>query len=544
MVCHGEGEQAFAKLLERGTAQVLEKDLEEIPSVSYLNPRGERITHPRTPRLKDLNQIPSPFLEGVFEPLMRAHPSEKWIGTWETNRGCPFACTFCDWGSATQSRVYQFDLERIYREAEWFAHHRIEHIFCADANFGMLPRDYEIACYVAEVRKKYGYPTGINFQNTKNATERAYQIQKLLSEVGLNKGVTLSLQSVDPATLQNIRRGNISTEFYQELQRRFTRDRVETYTDVILGLPGETYESFCRGIATIIENGQHNRIQFNNCSILPNAPMADPQYRKEHGIETVQTKIVNMHGVIEAGEDEADEVQELVVATKTCPRDDWVRMRTFSWIVNFDYFNKILQIPLLLLHKNFDIRMVELLAVFTDRDFNNYPILAEIRRFFEEKARDIQQGCVEYCPSKEWLNIYWPADEFISIQLCVENKLDRFYAEVEDILGRFLRENDIQVPKSFLTECMRLNQDLLKLPFQTEDLKTELTYNIWEAYQAAKANEAALIEEKQHIHHIDRTTQQWRSWDDWYREVIWWGNKKGAYLYTNATVSPELAGHY
>ena len=48
---------------------------------------------------------------------------------------------------------------------------------------------------------------------------------------------------------------------FQELQRRFTRDRIETYSDVILGLPGETYASFAEGVSAVIENGQHHRIQ-------------------------------------------------------------------------------------------------------------------------------------------------------------------------------------------------------------------------------------------------------------------------------------------
>jgi hypothetical protein len=26
--------------------------------------------------------------------------------------------------------------------------------------------------------------------------------------------------------------------------------------------------------------------------------------------------------------------------------------------------------------------------------------------------------------------------------------------------------------------------------------------------------------------------------------VVWWGNKKGAYLYTNSSFERELAGHY
>jgi len=78
----------------------------------------------------------------------------------------------------------------------------------------------------------------------------------------------------------------------------------------------------------VIGNGQHNRIQFNNLSILPNAEMGDPAYLKEHGMETVETKIINIHGALD--EDEIAEVQQLVVATKTMSREDWRRSRSFA----------------------------------------------------------------------------------------------------------------------------------------------------------------------------------------------------------------------
>ena len=42
-----------------------------------------------------------------------------------------------------------------------------------------------------------------------------------------------------------------------------------------------------------------------------------------------------------------------------------------------------------------------------------------------------------------------------------------------------------------------------------------------------------------------RTTEQWRSWYEWFEKVIWYGNKKGAYLYgTCSSNAGELAGHY
>ncbi len=44
---------------------------------------------------------------------------------------------------------------------------------------------------------------------------------------------------------------------------------------------------------------------------------------------------------------------------------------------------------------------------------------------------------------------------------------------------------------------------------------------------------------------VDRTSKKWKDWDTWFREVIWWGNKRGAYLYANKPFArPELAGHY
>ena len=107
--------------------------------------------NPNIDRVRDLDEIPSPFLEGAFDSIMAANPSESWIGLWETNRGCPFRCTFCDWGSATAAKVTKFGEERLYREVDWFADKKIEYIFCCDANFGILKRDVDIA----ELRRRH-----------------------------------------------------------------------------------------------------------------------------------------------------------------------------------------------------------------------------------------------------------------------------------------------------------------------------------------------------------------------------------------------------
>jgi radical SAM superfamily enzyme YgiQ (UPF0313 family) len=540
LAVHGEGEPIFLGILENFPSRTWEG----IPSISYLRTDGKFVFNQRAERLKDISVIPSPYLGKVFEPLMKANPEEKWLILWETNRGCPFRCTFCDWGSAIAAKVSQFDMGRLVKEVDWFAQKRIEFIFCCDANYGMLTRDYDITRYVAETKQKLGYPKAFSVQNTKNGTERAYAVQKLLSDAGLNKGVAISLQSVDPKTLEAIKRENISTESYQELQRRFTRDRVETYSDLILALPGETYESFANGVSSVVENGQHNRIQFNNLAILPNAEMGDPEYQRKYGMEIVETQIINIHGSLAESREEIAEVQQLVVATGSMPREDWVRTRTFGWMTAFLHFDKVMQIPLIVLHDVCGVSYRDLFEAFLEQRADRFPITSDIKQFFIKSAREIQNGGPEYTHSSEWLDIYWPTDEYIMIKLCVENKLAGFYSEAETLLAEFLKARFLQLPPKLLHEAIELNRNLIKLPFQTGDLEFETSYNIWEFYCAALVGERIQLVERPCVNRIVRTKVVYNSWNDWYREVIWYGNKKGAYLYGNDTVERELAGHY
>jgi len=527
LCCHGEGEQVFLKILENFPSQ----QWDAIPSVSYVAASDTVVTNPKITRLRDLTLIPSPYLEGVFDPLMAAHPDKHWIGLWETNRGCPFSCAFCDWGSSVQAKITQFDMPRLQREIEWFADKRIEFVFCCDANFGILPRDLDIVKHVAAVKQRRGYPHALSVQNTKNATERAYQVQKILSDAGLNKGVTLSLQSLDPVALANINRQNISLDTYRELQRRFTADGILTYTDLILGLPGETYDTFVEGASRVIEQGQHNRIQFNNLSILPNAQMADPDYQRKHGMVVIESNLINIHG--SAAESDADvaEKQMLVVATATLPREDWVRARAFGWWAALLHFDKLLQIPFVVIHEIASLSYRNLIEVFSDGPGKEFPLLQEIWSFFRDEAHKIQNGGEEFVRSERWLNIWWPADEYVFIKLSAENRLAAFYGEAESLLGDLLRGRSVVLPMGLLHETIALNHALLKQPFQDCDLDIPLSWNLWEFYTAVLQGQPIALENRPHVFHVDRTSQRWHSWEDWCREVVWYGNKKGAYLY-------------
>ena len=148
----GEGELSCAEILEELLVQGDGKgpSLESIEGIVF-NRGGNIVRTGERSRIRDINHLPSPYLTGEF-------------GGWfydfantilETNRGCPYGCTYCGWGSATLQKVTRFSPDRVIAEIEFLASRRAQAIFIADANFGMLKRDLEIAEKIRDAADKY-----------------------------------------------------------------------------------------------------------------------------------------------------------------------------------------------------------------------------------------------------------------------------------------------------------------------------------------------------------------------------------------------------
>ena len=534
LVCHGEGEATFLNILEALDT----RDWPGVKSISFVRD-GELVQTERAERIEDLSALPSPYLDSVFDGLLAKYTDRQWDGLWETNRGCPYRCAYCDWGSRTKDKVLDFGMDRLDAEIEWFARHRVAFIFCCDANFGIRERDVEIAERVAKAKERWGFPEAFSVQNAKQAVDRCYQLQRRLSAAGLQRGVTLAMQSMNEETLEHVRRTNIPTDTFQELQRRFNQDGIATYTDLILGLPAETYDSFVDGASELIHDGQHNRIQFINLAILPNAEMAAADYQREHGFVCVETDIVNHHGTIHHWEaPDRRERQTLVVATSAMPAEDWVRARVFSWWTSLLHFDKLMQIPLILLHESCGPSYRELVEAFMDAPAERCPTLGRVNAFFKAEAQKIQQGGPEYYPSSHWLNVYWHQDEFIFMELLAERDatasrdygLTPFYEEARGVLVELLERKGRTAP-AFLDDAMQVSAALIKWPGQTSDATVDVTFNVWAAYQSVLCGQEAKLEAGGFRCHIDRTSETWSDWQDWALKVVWRGSKKGAYLY-------------
>lgn len=526
MVSFGEGEIPFLKTIER----YQDRTWNDIPSIAVRNPDNSILVNEYKETIQDINEIPSPYLSGIFNELVEQNPKEIWQGRIETNRGCPFTCAFCYWGKKSERKVKQFDLDRIYRELEWISENKIEFVFCCDANLGILKRDLDIAKKVADIKKSSGYPKAFSVQNTKNSKERIFELQKILNDAGLQKGVNLALQSLNDTTLRYIERSNIDNKTYTELQNIFTKSDIPTFTDLIIGLPGESYRSFSSGVSEIIENGQHNRIQFINLTILENTLMAEPAFQKEHSFTVTETELAPHHSSLDTTEN-MKEHQSLVTGTETMPEKEWIKARVFSWMASLLHFDKLLQIPFIVIHKVYGISYKDLIETFMKRD-DDQNILGNIVSVFEEKAISIQNGGSEYSKSGEWLNITWFPDELLLINMSAGGQIDNFYMVAEERLLSLVKVHTETFDPAVISSAVRMNRAVLKQPFINDDIRIKSQCNIWEIYQATLKGESSRLETGEFEYIIDRTTHRWKSWEDWCREVIWYGNKRGAYIYS------------
>ncbi|MEZ0375150.1 MAG: radical SAM protein [Candidatus Sericytochromatia bacterium] len=479
-VCvHGEGEITFLRLLE----SLPGKDWDTIPGISWIDAQGQFHHNLPGPRQRELDSIPSPYLQGVFEPLLR-QPGSRWAALWETKRGCPFSCTFCDWGSATAAKVTRFGLERLKAEIDYFALHKIEMVYCCDANYGILPRDLEITSYMVEKHQNLGFPRGFYIQNTKNATERSYQIQKMITQSGMNPDVTLSLQSVSPEVLSSIKRDNISLATFRELQQRFQRDGVNTYTDILVGLPGETYDSFANGMAEVIDDGQHNIIKFYNVYVLPNAELNQPDYRARYGIETVRQPYFEPW--IPQPHAEVQEYQEMVVAISGLDRADWRRIRILSWWVELLYLHrKLLQLPILLIRRLGGLSYRQIFEFYAEGPIENAPIVTDLRRFYATKALGLQQGESEFCPLAQGAETIWlTVEDFVVTGLHRSGAIVPFYRQNADLLEQLLALHGVELPPGLLEEATRLSLALFESYVYNRPFSLTMSWNIWDIYQA------------------------------------------------------------
>ena len=327
----GEGERSFATMIElidrhRTVAAI---PWEARPaSLFAFDARDQRVVHNPAnviPRL-DLSTVPSPYLNGMLDPFLHDARLAPII---ETNRGCPYSCTYCCWGQATQSKINQFPLDVVKGEivhAVRATRNPTGFFYIADGNFGILARDLEIAETLQECTNRYGLPKRVYVYFAKNTNERVMQIAEKMSSIS---AMSMSKQTLNPVVLENVKRKNIPVEQYDALREECERRGIVTYSELIYGLAGESDDSYIDGVIRTIRSGQ--RVTMYPQLLLAGSESGERRYREQFGLQTafrVISRCVGSYDDIHSLEHE-----EVVVAHHQMSRDGYYRIRLFQFLV-------------------------------------------------------------------------------------------------------------------------------------------------------------------------------------------------------------------
>ena len=333
VVVRDEGEITFKSVLD---CVIAGSDFDLVPGL-LINKDTVAVDTGPSIRIDSLDKIPSPYLTGVFDKIIAETPGVEWNATLETNRGCPYSCTFCDWGSLTYNKVKLFDLSRVFAELEWISQNKCGFVTITDANFGMfVERDDQIADKMLELQDTYGYPSALSITWAKNQRPEVFAIvSKLIKSPRFNSGLTVSVQSMDLDVLENIKRKNLDQHKISEIFEICEKNNVPVYTEIILGLPGETPESWKEGIWKLFRAGNHTGLNILHCQLLENAEMNLLQ-RRLFGI-TSTLAYDYMSGSY--NNNYLTESVEIVTSTKDISPDEMSELQLFNCFIDTFHIN-------------------------------------------------------------------------------------------------------------------------------------------------------------------------------------------------------------
>lgn len=328
-----EGEIGFSncisKILESDSTNNMRQKISNNPIDGCITKdiNGEIQYGTPTSRLNNLDEIPSPYLTGLLDQFFDGKLSPML----QTNRGCPFSCSYCVDGSDVVTKVNKFSLERIKNEINYIAEHVPESttsMFVSDLNFGMIPRDLEICDVIADTQKKFGYPKQIQATTGKNSKER------IINAIKRTNGalrVWMSVQSMDPEVLKNIRRDNISVDQMLALSPTIKAANLPTISELILGLPGETYQSHVDSIRDMVK-ARMDDIQVYTCMMLNGAELNTPAQRKKWGPKT-KFRLLPRDFVKLSNGKHVVEIEEVVIATNSLTFEEYVELRVLALVL-------------------------------------------------------------------------------------------------------------------------------------------------------------------------------------------------------------------
>ncbi|HKK30324.1 MAG TPA: radical SAM protein, partial [Alphaproteobacteria bacterium] len=324
-----EGETAFLNTVQRFIDVGMRREgmfEEAVEGAVWVDPKsGEIVRGAEVPRIRDLDEIPSPYLNGFMDKFFNT----GYYALMQLARGCPFTCAFCNSAVRSNSKVFRHSFERVKADLDYIVAriNRASPLCFADDNFGMYVQDEEVADYIGHLIEQYDWPKYIRTTTGKNRGER---IIKVMKKAKGRLPMTASVQSMNPEVLENIQRDNISLDTYTEIQSELRSQGMQSYGELILCLPGETKASFMKAVDDLLESGV-SRVAAHQLMLLHGAPLSNPDSRRRFGLETKHRVVARCLGKYTG--DFVVETEEMVTQTNDFSFQDYLDARVFHLLL-------------------------------------------------------------------------------------------------------------------------------------------------------------------------------------------------------------------
>jgi len=352
------GERTFAELL-RGSLTA--------PGImtvdSYTVPKPDKL----------IEDIPSPYLSGLMNSLMK--PNKQYSAIIETNRGCPYRCTFCDQEALYYNKIAKFNHDRVLSELDWVSNNKIEFLYFADSNLGIFERDLQFIHHLAKNKNATGYPRNIDYATAKQQPDRILELGRILNhEAKINRGMTIALQSMNPKTLDAIKRTNIANIDLEKTVQTYNKNNIENYCELILGLPEETFNSWISGIGKILELGSDHALTVHPLSIVPNTPFANKDYKEKYGLQYTPTQAPAGGNVYPKDSD--GEIDYICYSSNTMTSEEWIDAYFFAkGIVIPHHYHGASQLAAEFLNRTIGVPLIEYYKVLFEHSKNGAGVL-------------------------------------------------------------------------------------------------------------------------------------------------------------------------
>lgn len=241
----GEGEAAFCGFLE----EFLASNGQGPACAAGLG--GKFV---REERIRDINDMPSPYLSGFIDP---ARYSSLFL---EASRGCGSLCAYC---SRAGKRMRIFSTGRLEKEIALGLGRGVNSIGFYDSNFNLLPSFKEVCSLLAKMRKGRRF----SCYGTMKAEFITARDAKMLKDAGFVY-CSVGLQSLNDATLRSVFRRCSRQDLFRGVQHLID-EGIKVKIDNIIGLPKETLKTFERGVETLKKKRLFDSSGFYKLSLLP-----------------------------------------------------------------------------------------------------------------------------------------------------------------------------------------------------------------------------------------------------------------------------------